>query len=122
MLRAGGFSGRGADLVRRGRPPGRPGPAVHDPAVVSLRARIATLGISQAYLAALAGLSPVRLSRLMMGRVRLDRAVELRLHRILDIEERALAAAEAVRRTEYARAAAGGVPGDVSRPKTGAAS
>lgn len=108
--------------MRPGRPPGRPGPAFNDPAVVSLRTRIAVLGISQAHLAALASLSPVRLSRLVMGRVRLDRAVALWLHRILDIEERALAAAEAVRRTEYARAAAGGVPGDVSRPKTGVAS
>lgn len=108
--------------MRRGRPPGRPGPAVHDPAVVSLRARIAALGVSQAHLAALAGLSSVRLSRVVMGHVRLDRAVERRLHRILDIEKRALAAAEAVRRAEYARAAAGGVLGEVSRPKTEVAS
>ena len=108
--------------MRQGRPPGRPGPGIHDPAVVSLRVRIATLGISQTRLAALADLPPTTLSRLVMGRRRLDRNVELRLHRILDIEERAQAAAEAVRRREYARVAAGGVLGDVSRPKTGAAS
>ena len=95
---------------------------MHDSAVVLLRVRIATLGISQTRLAARADLSPSTLSRLVMGRRRLDRNVELRLHRILDIEERAQAAAEAVRRREYARAAAGGVLGAVSRPKTGAAS
>lgn len=108
--------------MRWGRPPGRPGPARHDPPVVLLRERIAKLGISQTRLAALADLSPTTLSRLVMGRRRLDRNVELRLHRILDIEERAQAAAEAVRRREYARAAVGGVLGGVSSPKTGAAS
>ena len=108
--------------MRRGRPPGPPGPGVHDPAVVSLRVRIATLGISQRRLAALADLSPPMLSRLVMGRARLARDVELRLHRILDIEERAQQAAEAVRRREYARAGAGGVLADVSKPKVGAVS
>ena len=108
--------------MRQGRPPGRPGPGIHDSAVVLLRVRIATLGISQTRLAALADLSPTTLSRLVMGRRRLDRNVELRLQRILDIEERALAAAEAVRRREYAPEAAGGVLVDVSKPKTGAAS
>ena len=95
---------------------------MHDSAVVLLRVRIATLGISQTRLAALADLPPSTLSRLVMGRRRLDRDVELRLHRILDIEERAQAAAEAVRCREYARAAAGGVLGDVPTAKTGGAS
>ena len=108
--------------MRRGRPPGRPGPGIHDSAVVLLRVRIATLGISQTRLAALADLPASTLSRLVMGRRRLDRNVELRLHRILDIEERAQAAAEAVRCREYARAAAAGGLVDVSKPKTGAAS
>ncbi len=108
--------------MRRGRPPGKPGPGIHDPAVVSLRVRIATLGMAQGQLAALADLPPARLSRIVMGRAKLARDVELRLHRILDIEERAQRAAEAVRRREYARAAATGVFGDVSKPKTGAAS
>ena len=122
VQRAGHFFGRAEGVVRRGRPPGRPGPGVHDPAVVSLRVRIAELGISQTRLAALADLPATTLSRLVMGRRPLDRNIELRLHRILDIEERAQAAAEAVRRREYARAAIGGVLGDESRPKTGAAS
>ncbi len=108
--------------MRRGRPPGKPGPGIHDPAVVSLRVRIATLGMAQVQLAALADLSPARLSRIVMGRARLARDVELRLHRILDIEERAQRAAEAVRRREYARAAAAGVFGDASKLKMGAAS
>ena len=108
--------------MRRGRPPGLPGPGARDPAVVSLRVRIATLGLSQTRLAALADVLPTTLSRLLRGRRPLDRNLERRLHRILDIEERALAAAEAVRRREYARPASGGVFGDVSRPKTGAAS
>ena len=60
----------------------------------------------------------MKLSRLVLGRVPLERAVELRLCRVLDVEERALAAAEAVRRREYARAAAGGVLGDASTVKT----
>ena len=122
MQRAGRFPGRAVGVVRRGRPPGRPGPGLYDPGVVSLRERIAMSGISQTRLAALADLLPATLSRLVRGRRRLDRNVELRLHRILDIEERAQAAAEAVRRREYARAAVGGVFGAVSRPKTGAAS
>lgn len=122
VQRAGCLSRRAEGVMRQGRPPGRPGPGVHDPAVVSLRVRIAELGISQTRLAALADLPPTTLSRLVMGRRRLDRNVELRLHRILDIEERAQAAAEAVRRGEYAREAAGGVLRNVSDPKTGAAS
>ena len=108
--------------MRRGRPPGKPGPGIHDPAVVSLRVRIATLGMAQGQLAALADLTPAMLSRIVTGRSRLARDVELRLHQILDIEERAQRAAEAVRRREYARAAAGGVFGNVSKPKMGVAS
>ena len=108
--------------MRRGRPPGKPGPGIHDPAAVSLRVRIAALGIRQGQLAVLADLTPAMLSRIVTGRSRLARDVELRLHRILDIEERAQQAAEAVRRREYARAAAGGVFGDVSKPKMGAVS
>ena len=84
--------------------------------------RIAELGVSQVQLAAWADVPPTTLSRLVNGRKRLERVVELRLHRILDIEECAQAAAQAVRRREYARAAAGGVLVDVSKPKTGAAS
>ena len=122
VQRAGRFFRRTEGVVRRGRPPGRPGPGLHDPAVVSLRERIARLGISQTRLAALADLPATTLSRLVMGRRRLERNVELRLHRILDIEARAQAAAEAVRRREYAWAAAEGVGGAVPRPKTGAAS
>ena len=84
--------------------------------------RIAELGVSQVQLAAWANVPPTTLSRLVNGRKRLKRVVELRLHRILDVEERAQAAAQAVRRREYARAAAAGVLVDVSKPKTGAAS
>ncbi|MCY4123097.1 MAG: hypothetical protein OXG72_19495 [Acidobacteria bacterium] len=122
MQRAGRFSGPVEGVVRRGRPPGRPGPGLQDPGVVLLRERIARMWISQTRLAALADLPATTLSRLVMGRRPLDLNVELRLHRILDIEERAQAAAEGVRRREYARAAADGVLGDLSRPQTGAAS
>lgn len=108
--------------MRRGRPPGRLGPCGDDSAVVSLRTRIAELGVSQVQLAAWADVPPTTLSRLVNGRKRLERVVELRLHRILDVEECAQAAAQAVRRREYARAAAAGVLVDVSKPKTGAAS
>ena len=121
MQRAGRFARRG-EVVRRGRPPGKPGPGVHAPAAVSLRVRIAELGIRQGQLAALADMTPAMLSRIVTGRSRLARNVELRLHRILDIEERAQQAAEAVRRREYARPAAGGVFRDVSKPKMGVGS
>jgi transcriptional regulator with XRE-family HTH domain len=108
--------------VSRGRPAGVPGSHVDDPEVVSLRMRIARLRLPQAQLAPLAGLSTTMLSRLLTGRQRLDRAVELRLHRVLDVEEQAKEAADAVRRREYARDSAGPAPRDVSRPQMGAAS
>ncbi len=108
--------------MRRGRPSGKPGPGVHDPAVVSLRVRIAELGMPQVKLAALADLAPTTLSRLVMGRRRLDRAVARRLHRILDVEERAQKAADAVRRRGYAREAVGAGVRGASKPKLGAAS
>ena len=108
--------------MRRGRPLVGFGPYAHDPAVVSLRTRIAELGVSQVQLALWAELYPVTLSRLVNGRKRLDGAVELRLHRILDIEQRAQEAAEAVRRREFAREGGGAALRDVSRPRLGAAS
>ena len=89
--------------MKRGRRRQPAGPDLRRENVAALRVRIAAVGMRKKDLAMRAGLRPQVLGSLLSGRVPLAADIERRLHAVLGVEERAQAAAEAVRRREDER-------------------